>query len=54
MSKDFGLLPWHFGGDEVLTYAEMDAYVEAETQLSKAREKQANQRTPTRGRTRRR
>jgi hypothetical protein len=29
-------MPWHFGGDEVLSYAEADAYVSATVEQQRA------------------
>lgn len=51
LSKDFGLLPWHFGGDQTLTWEEAAAFVDAAKELAKAR-KDANAKAK-RGRRRR-
>lgn len=37
LAKDFGLLPWHFGGEQTLTWEEASAFVDAAKDLAKAR-----------------
>lgn len=39
---DFGLLPWHFGGEPTLSYGEIDAYLKAARDLADARRRQAS------------
>lgn len=36
-------MPWHLGGDETLTYGEIDAYTRAAKDLNDARKKQARE-----------
>lgn len=43
LTKEYGLLPWHFGGDDELTFREQRAYLDHYDDLSKARQKAARQ-----------
>lgn len=34
LAKEFGLLPWHFGGEPYLTYLEADVFTEAARRMA--------------------
>lgn len=34
LAKEFGLLPWHFGGDHYLTYGEAESFLEAARKIA--------------------
>ena len=51
LSEEYGLMPWHFGGEERLTDYEIDAYLahyRDKKQREQAEVKKARQRTPSR------
>lgn len=52
LASEFGLLPWHFGGEECLTYSESNCFLEAAKNIADANKKAA-QKAKTRGRGRR-
>jgi hypothetical protein len=43
LTHEFGLLPWHFGGDGYLTYAEAQAYLETFQAMAEERKRISRQ-----------
>lgn len=45
LTVEYGLMPWHFGGEDELTYREQRAYLDHYDDLTRRRAREARART---------